>query len=209
MKNIKCIDLSRTITPDLPCWPNDPPFKLETIVKYGFVVDNILQTAMHIGTHIDVAQHMIEGGKSLSEYPPEKFMGRGKLIDARGKETIDVDLLEDIDIQPDDIVLILTGCDKKFGTPEYFEKYPVFTAILAKKLVQLGVKIVGIDSPSPDEHPFPVHKILLRSDVLIIEMLTNLDQLLDVPHFNVIALPPKFDTAGSFVRVVALPENRS
>ncbi len=208
MKNIHCIDLTRTITPDLPCWPHDPPFKLETIVQYGFVVDNILHTGMHIGTHIDVAQHMIEGGKSLCQYPPEKFMGKGVLLDARSKETIDVDLLEDIDIQPDDIVLILTGSDKKFGTPEYFEKYPVFTENFAKKLVELKIKIVGIDSPSPDEHPFPVHKILLASDVLIIEMLTNLDQLVDVPKFNVIALPPKFDTAGSFVRVVAIQENR-
>jgi len=33
-------------------------------------------------------------------------------------------------------------------------------------------------------------------------MLTNLDQLLGVPEFNVIALPPKFDTAGAFVRVI-------
>ena len=202
---MKCIDLTRTITPDLPGWPNDPPFNLEQIVKYGFVVDNILQTGMHIGTHIDVAQHMIEGGKSLSQYPPEKFMGRGTLIDAHDRETIDVDLFENVDIQPDDIILILTGRDKKFGTPEYFEKYPIFTEAFARKLVEKRVKIVGIDSPSPDNHPFPVHKILLGNDVLIIEMLTNLDQLFGIPEFNVIALPPKFDTAGSFVRVVAIP----
>ncbi len=201
---MKVIDLTRTITPDLPVWPTDL-FKLKQIVKYGFFVDNILETSMHIGTHIDVAQHMIEGGKSLSHYPPEKFMGKGKLIDARNKETIDVDLLEDSDIQPNDIVFILTGSDEKFGTPEYFETYPVFTETFAEKLVEKRVNIVGVDSPSPDNYPFPVHKILLGSDVLIIEMLTNLDQLLGIPQFDVIALPPKFDTAGSFVRVVAIP----
>ena len=202
---MKCIDLTRTITSDFPCWPNDPPFTLKQIVKYGFVVDNILQTGMHIGTHIDVAQHMIEGGKSLAHYPPEKFIGRGVLIDAHDRETLDIDLLKDIDIQPDDIVFILTGCDKKFGTAEYFEKYPVFTEAFAQKLVEKKVKIVGMDSPTPDNHPFPVHKILLKNDVLIIEMLTNLDQLLGIAEFNVIALPPKFDTAGSFIRVIAMP----
>ncbi len=200
---MRYIDLSHTITPDLPGWPNDPPFELKQIVKYGFIVDNILQTGMHIGTHIDSAQHMIVGGKSLSQYPPEKFIGRGVLIDARNKETIDVDLLEDSDIQPNDIVFVLTSCDKKFGTAAYFEEYPVFTEAFAKKLVEKGVKIVGMDSPTPDRYPFPIHKILLAHDILIIEMLTNLDKLLNIPHFNIIALPPKFDTAGAFLRVIA------
>lgn len=201
---MKYIDLSHTITSDLPVWPNDPPLKLEKIVKYGFVVDNILHTGMHVGTHIDVAQHMIEGGKSVCEYPPEKFVGRGVLLDARGKQTIDVNLLNGVDLRAGDIVLVLTEHDKLFGQPEYFNAYPVFTEQFARTLVEKKISIVGTDSPSPDNHPFPVHKILLGDDVLIIEMLTHLDQLLGIQEFNVIALPPKFDTAGSFVRVVAV-----
>ncbi len=201
---MKYIDLTRTLTPDFPSWPNDPPFKLEQIVKNGFVVDNLLQTGMHIGTHIDVAQHMIEGGKSLSEYPPEKFIGHGILLDARNRKSIDVDLLEDTDIQKGDIVLIMTDSEQKFGTSAYFEDYPVFTKAFANKLVQLDIKIVGMDSPSPDHHPFLVHKILLANDILIIEMMTNLEKLLGVPEFEVIALPPKFDAAGSFVRAIGV-----
>lgn len=200
---MKYIDLSRKITTDLSVWPTDP-FELKKVIKYGFVVDNILNSSMHVGTHVDASQHMIEGGKTVSDYPIEKFMGRGKLIDARGKLEIDVDLLEGVDIQKDDIVFVLTGCDDKFGTSEYFENYPVFATSFANKLVELGVKIVGMDSPSPDCAPFPVHKILLGNDVLIIEMMTNLDKLLDVKSFNVIALPPNFETAGSFIRVIAV-----
>jgi len=200
---MKYVDLTRTITPDLPGWPNDPPFKLEQIVKYGFVVDNILHSGMHVGTHIDVAKHMVEGGKSLCEYPPEKFMGRGVLVDARDKKIIDVDCLDNITFCSGDIVLVLTGRDGLFGKPEYFEEYPVITEAFAHILVQSNVKIIGLDSPSPDKYPFPVHKILLSNDVLIIEMLTNVDALLNIQTFNVIALPPKFDTAGSFVRVIA------
>jgi len=203
---MKYIDLTRTITPDLPGWPNDPPLKLEQFVKYGFIVDNMLHTAMHVGTHIDVAQHMIVGGKSVAQYPPEKFIGRGVLLDARNQEVIDIDMLENVDIRSGDIVLILTGCEKIYGTPAYFEKYPVFTEPFAHKLVELGVKIVGMDSPSPDCCPFPVHKILLANDLLIIEMMTNLDQLLNITKFEVIALPPKFDTAGAFVRAIARVE---
>jgi kynurenine formamidase len=49
-----------------------------------------------------------------------------------------------------------------------------------------------------------VHKILLAGDVLIIEMMTNLEQLLNYSEFEVIALPPKFDTVGAFVRAFAV-----
>ncbi|HRN77969.1 MAG TPA: cyclase family protein [Candidatus Dependentiae bacterium] len=197
------IDLSRTITPDLPCWPNDPPLVLEQITKYGFVIDNIVNTGMHIGTHIDAAQHMIAGGKSLAQYPVSKFIGRGVILDASGRDTIDVDLLEDVYMQPGDIVLVHTGRDKAFGVPAYFETYPVFTEAFGYKLVEHKISMVGMDSPTPDNYPFPVHQLLLQHDVLIIEMLTNLDKLFGISKFTVIALPPKFDTAGAFARVIA------
>jgi len=200
---MKYIDLTRTITSELPCWPNDL-FKLEQIVHYGFVIDNILHTAMHIGTHIDVAQHMIEGGKSLCQYPPEKFIGRGVLLDARNRESVDVDLLANADVRSGDIVLVLTGSEAHYGTPAYFDRYPIFTEAFGHKLVELGVKMVGMDSPSPDYYPFPVHKIVLAHDVLIIEMMTHLEKLIGIPDFEVIALPPKFDTAGAFVRAIAV-----
>jgi kynurenine formamidase len=198
---MKYIDLSRTVTPELSVWPGDP-FRLERIEKNGFVVDNILTSSMHVGTHVDAPVHMIAGGKSLAQYGPEKFIGKGVLIDARGRKVIDTDLLNYINIERDDIVFILTDSDQKFGTAEYFESYPTFTTGFANELVKLGVKMVGMDSPSPDVEPFDVHKILLGADILIIEMMTNLDKLLGVSSFDVIALPPKFDTAGSFIRVI-------
>jgi len=206
---MKYLDLTRTITQDIQQWPCDPPLKLEQTVSQGFIVDNILQTGMHLGTHIDAPGHMIMGGKTLLAYSPETFIGRGALIDARGKKEIDLDLLAQVSIQPRDILLILTDSDEKYGTPAYFQDYPAFTEAFAKKLIELNVKIVGMDSPSPDYMPFPIHTTLLSHDVLIIEMMTNLKSLLGVKAFEVIALPPKFDTAGSFVRALAKIDSSS
>ena len=107
------------------------------------------------------------------------------------------------EVRKGDIVLVLTGFYKKFGQAEYYEKYPEITEDFAKKLVDLGVKIVGVDTPSPDRPPFNIHKLLLKNDVLIIENLTNLEKLLGIKKFEIFAFPPNFDVEGSPVRVVA------
>ena len=40
-------------------------------------------------------------------------------------------------------------------------------------LVERGVHLVGIDTPSPDRDPHPVHYILLGANMVIVENLTR------------------------------------
>ena len=67
----------------------------------------------------------------------------------------------------------------------------------------MELKWLGVDSLSPDYEPYPVHKILLGNNVLIAENLTNLDKLLCVGSFNVIAFPLKFKSDGAMARIAA------
>ena len=66
-----------------------------------------------------------------------------------------------------------------------------------------GVSAAGFDSPSPDTAPFATHKKLLGHGILIIENLVNLERLLGVGEFEVVALPVKFAADGGLARVVA------
>jgi arylformamidase len=59
---------------------------------------------------------------------------------------------------------------------------------------------------SPDHEPFNVHKILLSAGVLIIENLTNLDEL-SGKEFTVYALPVKLQIDGAPARVIAQINN--
>jgi len=68
------------------------------------------------------------------------------------------------------------------------------------------VKIVGLDWVSPDHEPYPIHDILFKSNVLIIENLTNLGPLLRATNFEVFAFPLKIKADSSIVRVVARVE---
>ncbi len=183
----------------MPVYPGDSLPELVKIDVEG-IRDHRLTTGMHVGTHMDAPLHMMQGGKKISEIDPEKFFARGALIDARGKEQIDADLIQGV--EAGDIVLVLTGFGNKFHDQEYYEKYPVLTEAFAQKLVELKVKMVGLDFPSPDREPFAVHKILLSQEILIIENLMNLESLL-AKQFEVIALPAKFDTDAAPARVIA------
>ena len=70
-------------------------------------------------------------------------------------------------------------------------------------LVKQKVKIIGLDWPSPDHHPYPIHEILLKNNILILENLTNLDQLLNETDLEVFAFPLKIEADSSPVRVIA------
>lgn len=155
----------------------------------------------HVGTHIDAPAHMIVGGKTLDKYDLSKFIGNGALIDVRKKDVIDSKLSID-KIKPTDIVLFMSGMDKNYFSASYFENYPVLTAELAKALIKKGVKMIGLDTCSPDKAPYEIHKLLLKNDILIIENLTNLDQLID-KQFKALALPLNLQTEGAPVRVIA------
>jgi kynurenine formamidase len=144
---------------------------------------------------------MIAKGKTLDQIPIEQFVGRGCLIEV-GKE-FDLESLKKTDIRVGDIVLFRTGMSEHYHEPVYFENYPVMTEEIAKYLVGRKVKMVGIDAGSVDNaDDFPIHKILLTGNVLIIENLVNLDKLTS-KMFTVYALPIKLDIDGAPARVIA------
>lgn len=198
-------DLTHTFTPNMPVYPGDPSPQLKQcafLAKDGFN-DFQISTGMHVGTHMDGPLHMLANGQPLYALPPERFFGKGRLIDARNQQTINATLLHDKQILKGDIILVMTGFYKKFGTPEYYKSYPEISEEFAQKMVDLGVSIVGIDTPSLDRAPFAIHKLLLSHEILIIENLTNLEHLLEAKNVNITALPAKFQTESAPVRVVA------
>lgn len=189
----------------MPVYPGDPKSELKQIAdipKEGYV-DHMLHTAMHVGTHIDAPLHMLANGKKISEFPLEKFFGRGVVVDVRGKTEIGPETFANKPLQQRDFVLFFTGFSKNYGDAEYYEKFPEITTAAANALVAAGASVIGMDTPSPDRPPFATHKILLDKEVLIIENLTNLDQLIGIENFEVIALPARLEAEAAPVRVVA------
>jgi arylformamidase len=183
------IDLSVPINEQTPVYPGDPATKIDPagiLTKDGYN-DHYISLGTHVGTHIEDKVAM------------DSFVGRGVVVDvASGFEAV-----KQADIQAGDIVLFHTDMSDKYHESIYFEDYPAMSEEVARYLVEAKVKMIGVDTCSVDNQDgFPVHKILLTGNVLIIENLTNLNQLTG-KDFKVYALPLNLQIDGSPARVIA------
>ena len=200
------IDLTHIFTDNMPVYPGDDCSKLyqSDFIKDCGVSDHTIKSGMHVGTHMDAPLHMVEGGALICEFPVDKFQNRGVLIDARGIDIIDADILEKYDIKENDIVLVWTGWDKKYRSDAYFKSWPIMTVGFAQALVDKKISLIGMDTAGPEmEETFPVHKTFLPNDVLIVENMANLSALENVTNFIVHAYPIKYEADAAPVRIVA------
>lgn len=106
-------------------------------------------------------------------------------------------------VKENSIVLLYTGFDEYYGTNEYYENHPCIDMELCEFLIGKKIKMLGMDTPSPDKFPFLIHKSLFKNNIYILENLTNLNLLLGVKNFEVIAFPLKINADSSITRAVA------
>ena len=201
----RVIDLTHVFDDTMPVYPGDPVPEVTQAASLeadGYNV-SCLKSGLHVGTHIDAPLHVIDGAATMADFAADRFIGRGRLVDARGQERIGPACLAGLDLGPGDIVLVLTGWSARYRKPDYHLDFPEVTADFARILLEKRVSLLGLDTPSPDRSPFPVHKLLLGNDVLIAENLTNLEVLLGLPDFEIIALPGRIALDAAPARVVA------
>jgi kynurenine formamidase len=193
-----------------------------------------LVLSTHGTTHVDAPWHYAptsEGrpARTIDQLPLEWFYGDGVVLDFRHKghgEAIEAAELEAALAQiayvlkPGDIVLIRTGGDHRFGTPEYFTHGAGVSAAGTRWLIEQGVRVMGIDGWGWDV-ALPVqarqakatgrgdifwaaHFVGIDKEYCQIERLTNLGALPPF-GFKVCAFPLKVvgGSAGP-ARVVAL-----
>jgi kynurenine formamidase len=202
---MKIIDLSILVTDLPPAFPGDEQLRLikdRALQTDGF--NNFhMSTGMHSGSHIDGPMHMLDTDVTIGSLPPERFIGKGVVLNVTGQENI-LFKTEYRELIPENsIVLFYTGFGKIYGSDSYYSEHPAIDEKLAEFLAGRKIKMIGIDAPTIDYEPYPAHKILLSAGVLIAENLTNLDSLLEVPHFEITALPLRLTSDSSPARIIA------
>ncbi|MCX6222181.1 MAG: cyclase family protein [Bacteroidia bacterium] len=205
------IDLSHPISDSMPVYPGDTPVSLQQTASLEVErhTNFTLSTGMHSGTHLDSPMHLTSSLTRIADLPLERFAGKGFLFNVVGQKIIDLPESAFNHVAPGSVVLFYTGFDLYFGQKQYYQSYPSISENTALILVKRKVKIVGLDSPSPDYEPFKVHHILLNNQVLIIENLTNLSVLLPYLEFELLAFPLRIKADSSPVRVVARISDKS
>lgn len=208
------IDLTHPLTEDMPVYPGTPQpiFKDDfTIEKDGFR-EKKLELYGHMGTHIDAPAHILREGKTLDQLPITQFQGKAFVFDfSNGEKEINVSHLEPYKKQFEkvDFILVNTNWDKFWGKEEYYLGYPLFSAEAVQWLRSFNLKGYGFDNISADEPgttTMPIHKEILGQNAIIIENLTNLDQIKN-QTVTFYCLPIKIVGAdGSPVRAIAITD---
>ena len=152
------------------------------------------------GTYLDCPFHRYEEGRDLSNLHLHEIVNLPAMtIDAFGKTEIGPDLFVNKKISGH-AILVHTGWSQHWSTENYFEGHPFLTEEAALYLRDQKASLVGIDSHNIDDtrgNRRPVHSILLGSEILIVEHMTNLAAL-PAEGFLFSAVPPKIVGMGSW-----------
>jgi kynurenine formamidase len=157
---------------------------------------------------MDAPLHFYNGVPTIDQVPLDDCVGPASLVDVSGVpprgeiRQRDLAAFEDTIVATRKVVL-RTGWSHHWGQADYFVDYPVIGEEAADWLVALGVHLIGVDTPSVDREPNPAHYAILGAHAVIVENLTNLEQIEQSP-FELIVLPlPLKGLDGSPVRAVA------
>ena len=200
---MKVIDLTMTIDERTPVFPGS---KKQEIVQSATIDEDgwnekRLEFISHFSTHIDAPFHMIDTGKKLTDYKIETFIGDAIVIDVAGQGEIHANLDA---VKEGDIVFFYTGHTEKAYSQEFFQNNPVISRETAEKLIAKKIRIVGLDSLTPDNEPYDIHKMLFRHGILIVENLVNLDKLKG-KRFKCYIMPLKIkDADGAPCRIIGI-----
>ena len=214
----RLVDLSHVIEHGMATYPGLPgPVISDHLSRESSRSRYAEGTTFHIGkiemvgntgTYIDAPFHRYEDGDDLAGYSLEQLADlEGRVFRAdRSQRAIGPELFDGTDVRGK-AVLVHTGWADHWGTEAYFNGHPFLTAQAAEWLVRAGAALVGIDSLNIDDTSTgerPVHSILLRARIPIVEHLCCLDQLPD-EGFRFHAAPVKVRGMSSFpVRAYAV-----
>lgn len=200
-------DITRAVTPQTAVWPGDAPYSVETVASMADGSPVNLTTiclSPHTGTHADAWFHYERDGAHPAAMPLDAYIGRARVVTVT---------LRDGPLTPADFAGVdLTGAERLLihshvsDLPDdvWPDEFPYLSVELIEWLAGLGVRLIGLDSPSVDAFTstdLPCHHALRRFGLVNLELV----QLRGVPDgdYELTALPLKLDAAcGSPVRAV-------
>lgn len=172
------IDVSFPYYEGMAIYPGNPTYQREVVQDVSLgdsATVSKITMGTHTGTHIDAPLHVFKNGKSVDQILLERMNGRAKLLDLRGLQDITVGRLKAEKLCADDIVLLKTDNTERFQGTQVLSDYVTLTYEAAEYLVEIGIKMVGIDYMTIERprgkriEGMSVHRILLGADIVIVE----------------------------------------
>lgn len=200
-------DITRTVSPATAVWPGDASFSVASALSLASAASVNLTTitlSPHTGTHADAYFHYEADGQHPANMPLSAYLGAARVITVSRRDGA---------LTPEDFAgtslqgverLLIHSAVSALRDDEWPVAFPYLSVNLIDWLADLGVQLIGLDSPSVDAFDsvdLPCHHALHRRGLVNLELL-NLHGVPD-GDYELIALPLKLDlTCGSPVRAV-------
>jgi arylformamidase len=154
-----------------------------------------IHTSVHAGTHVDAPFHFVPDGSTIESLPLETFIGPALVIALEPGSRITAADVAKAGIKGESRVLFKTRNSQLLKKGAYDPNFAPFSVDGAKALVDLGVKLVGLDylSAAAADEQVPVHRAFLDHGVILLEGV----QLSEVPPGRYELFCPPVKLAGS------------
>ncbi|HPE71181.1 MAG: cyclase family protein [Candidatus Competibacteraceae bacterium] len=203
------LDISLTISPDLPHWPGSPAIELSRrrdMDRGDPVNDSTLVCGVHTGTHVDAPLHFLADGADVTHLSLDALIGPAVVAELSDLEVIAARDLEALNLPADTRRLLLRTRNSAIwqrGDREFHTDFVALTVEAAQWVVARGIRLIGVDYLSVQifQGDPQTHIALLQAGVVIVEGL-NLTEVAPGPY-ELICLPLKLAGAeGAPARAV-------
>ncbi len=202
-------DISPPLSNATPTWPGDTPFQEERVWTFGPQCPvNVGRVTLspHTGAHVDAPLHYSPEGAAIGQVPLDVYMGPCRVLHCLDSGEL---------VQPEQLAGQLEGVPARVLLRTY-RQAPLdvwdehFTAVApatVELLASLGVRLLGIDTPSLDPQQsktMDAHNAIARHGMAILEGIV-LDEVAP-GDYELIALPLRFaNLDASPVRAILRP----
>jgi arylformamidase len=184
-------DISPPISPDAFTFPGDTPYSqhwVARIERESAVNVSAITMSPHVGAHADAPLHYGDAASAIGVVDLDPFLGRCRVIHAidRGALVRPEHLAHAVEDLPPRVLVRTCTSAATVWSPAFAAFAPETIAWLA----DLGVRLVGLDTPSvdpADSKTLDSHQQLLAHDMRVLENLV-LDAV-QPGDYELIALP--------------------
>ncbi|HIK09852.1 MAG TPA: cyclase family protein [Oscillatoriaceae cyanobacterium M33_DOE_052] len=219
----RIIHLSQIIHPQIPQWPSDPPVEFEKVADLepdGYYLRRF-SMGEHSATHMNAPKSFHPNSPGIDAYHAESLVVPAvvmNIVDLAAKNPDYVLTYNDVvaweanfgKIAPGVVVLLYTGWQQKWANRDEFmnqQHFPGFAGETTKFLLQerqiagVGIDTHGVDSGQ--DMNFSTNQQILSHQGIVLENLTNLDQLPPIGTTLAIGILRLRDGSGSPAAVMA------
>jgi arylformamidase len=195
---MRLYDITVPLSAQTPTYPGDPPIEIHewrSLAKGDTANVSLLHFGAHSATHVDAPAHFIEGAARVESLPLEVLIGEAQVVEV----PFDCEVIDEAfvvsNVSPKTTRVLFKTRNSSFWRDKLKDFQTHFTHVesnAARKLVELGVKLVGVDYLSVEKfhsENHATHLALLSKEVVILEGLNLTD--VSPGRYELICLPLK------------------